>query len=232
MTTRPQPPHKIPVPAVWVLLALSLARDTPAQTLMFDFAGQITQKRAQNSAFSNSVGGQFSGSFSYDAAAVNLEPPGDPLGYYPLISFTLDGKSINVSNGAAIPFIPGLIVNPLPFGMSIEIRGFDLPAAAGDPNDNGSTSVLFRGFTGFVLPSNAPPTAIDPGSFTNAEIIGPIFVGPFQAPTSSDLGIVTQIVEVPEPTSASLCASALTCALFMRLGPKRLRRNLSHNDLR
>ena len=155
-------------------LMLSLAWSSAvAQPITYFFSGQITGERAQNSIFSGGIGDQFSGYFSYDPTAVAIQP-----GYYPLLQFSIDGKSLDFSNGTEIPFLPGIYVQPGGFSglpSQIDIRGFYLPAAADGLNDNGSTSIVFSDFTGSVFTSSGLPTTLNLDSSDEPFIVGEIF---------------------------------------------------------
>ena len=188
-----------------------------ADSLTFLFSGDITQKRAQASAFSGALGGTFSGSFTYDPTATAIY-----FGYFPLLAFSIDGHSLNFSNGTGVPFLPGVIVQPpiIPgLAGSIEIRGFNLAAAAADPTDNGSTSLDFEDLSGLVVANQTLPTMLNLSSFSDAQVEGPIF-GSSPFPALEDRGVVTELTLAPEPA----CWQVLLVGLGWILCARRLPR--------
>jgi hypothetical protein len=200
-----------------IVTLLQTGFSSTAAPLRFYFSGQITQTRPIDSVFTGGVGSSFSGYFSYDTAAADLDPPG-PIGFYPLLEFSVDGKSLNVATGSSPPFIPGVIVQDggLP-GLPdmLDFRGFYLPAL-GDPNDNASTDIVFTDFTGAVFHNGSLPTSLSLSSFTDARVVGPVF-GSSPFPATSDIGSVTQLILVPEPSSFSLLGLSLLALYARRL---------------
>jgi hypothetical protein len=198
---------KLPLTIFSGALLLVMTWSSPAmQPCTYYFSGQITSKRAQASVFTGGIGGQFSGYFSYDLAAVPISGS-----YYPLLDFSIDGQELNVPNGTDIPFLPGIVIlaPSAPGGMGmLEIRGFDLSAAAADPTDNGSTSLGFLDLRGRVVTNNTPPASLDLASFTDVRVTGPSFVSS-PAPALQDKGMVTQLTMVPEPSSSALSGLGL-----------------------
>jgi hypothetical protein len=73
-----------------ILLAWGAWSSPAAEPLRFFFTGQITERRSLHSVFAGGVGDPFSGYFSFDSTAVDLDPGGS-IGYYPLPEFSVDG---------------------------------------------------------------------------------------------------------------------------------------------
>ena len=190
-----------------------------AEPVIFFFSGQITERRAQNRVFTQPNTDQFYGYFSYDTAATAIS-----FGYYPLLSFGIDGNSLNFSNGTGSPFIPGVIIlgAGLPGPAHIEIRGFYLPAAAADPADSGSTALVFTDFTGTVLTDYNLPTSLSLSSFGDAGLIGPDFISG-AAPPTFDRGTITQLTQVPEPATCGLMGLGLLAAFCRKRRPTQFR---------
>jgi len=203
------------------VLGLLWAGSAPATPITFYFSGQITGERTQNSVFTGNVGDSFSGSFSYDTTAASTLPPSQ-FGFYPLISFNVDGHSLNFSNGVDLPDIPGVLVedggDPV-IPDWIEIRGFYPAATASDPNDNGSVDIRLTDFTGVVFTSSSLPTSLSLDAFTHADVLGPFF-GVEGAVPSYDTGIVTELVLIPEPAPLALLSLSLLSACLLAPRPK------------
>jgi hypothetical protein len=196
--------------AVLSVLVLSLTWSSFADgPVTYFFSGQVTEQRTQNSVFTGGIGDSSSGYFTYDPTAAAIS-----FGYYPLVDFRLDGKALNFANGTEIPFLPGVLVRDGPADM-LEIRGFYLPAAAGDPTDNGSTSLVLTDFTGSVFVNNSLPATLSLASFNDARIVGPVFVSsPF--PLTDDRGVVTTLALVPEVSSWVVLGLGLLATYFDR----------------
>lgn len=176
-----------------VCLSANLNNVFAAEPLTFSFSGQITERRTEGSVFSGNIDEQFSGYFSYDPDAIAI----DYGSYYPLLDFTVDGKSLNFATGSEIPYLPGVIVHD-GFDDFIEIRGFYLPAV-GQSGENGATSIYFADWTGSVFNDNSLPTTLSLSSFNDKRLIGPIFGASCCFQPTRDEGIITQLNIIPEP---------------------------------
>ncbi|MFC7336818.1 hypothetical protein ACFQY0_06495 [Haloferula chungangensis] len=191
-----------------------------AATLLFSFTGQITEKRGRDvSVFTGEVGGEFTGFFSYDTSSLNESRSSS--GFYDLIDFKLDGRSLNVSTGPEIPFRAGVFVHD--GGDSddwLEVRGFYLPAMAtvgiDGFNDNGAISIWLFDSTGGAFSDGILPEAIDLSQFDDTRAIGPIFgVSPFGP--NRDEGLITGVNLIPEPRALALVMTGLILMSLKRV---------------
>ena len=194
-----------------------------AEPVIFFFSGQITERRAQNSVFTQPNTDQFYGYFSYDTVATT-----DGFGHYPLISFSIDGNSLNFSSSPSPPGIPGITVrngNGFPGSVdAIDIQGFYPPAAA-NPNDGGYIDIRLIDSAGLVFTNNSLPTSLDLSSFDMANLLSsPIVLGPSPpyVPTY-DRGTIMQLTQVPEPAGLTPLVLGLA-GLFIRARVRRIQR--------
>ena len=184
-----------------------------AEPVRFFFSGQITDRRAEGSVFTDSNSDTFSGYFSYDTAATAIYP-----GHFPLLMFSIDGNSLNFSTGPDIPFIPGVIIPNLGIPDApgrIDIRGFYLPAAAENPYDNGSTALSFTDFSGLRFTNATPPANLSLSMFDYMVLAGPSFSSD-PAPATFDWGIITQLIQIPEPAAWATLGLGLLLAIFKK----------------
>ena len=187
------------VVAVWSALALVPAGPKlSAAPVVFFFSGQITERRATNSVFTEPDTDQFYGYFSYDTTATVI---GRNL--YPLLSFSVDGNSLNFTNSTLVPAygIPGILINNGRFGGSddVQIQGFYPPASTGF-YDKGSITISFIDQTGQVFTNNDLPTSLSLSSFDSARL-GPSTIGIRPTGMTYDQGTITQLIQVPEPAA-------------------------------
>ena len=168
-----------------------------AEPVIFFFSGQITERRAENSVFTEPDTDQFYGYFSYDPAATGN------WNFYPLLSFSVDGNSLNFTNSTLVPAygIPGILINNGRFGGSddVQIQGFYPPASTGF-YDKGSITISFIDQTGQVFTNNDLPTSLSLSSFDSARL-GPSTIGIRPTGMTYDQGTITQLIQVPEPAA-------------------------------
>jgi len=170
-----------------------------AEPVIFFFSGQITERRAQNSVFTEPNSDTFYGYFSYDTAAT----PG-LYNLYALLSFSIDGNSLNFTNGAPPVGLPGISLSSSTYPMTLDtmtLHGFYPPAYSG-PSDVGDIAIWLVGSTGFAFTTNGLPSTLNLSSFRLAYLRGPVWgggqppgLGPF------DRGTITQLIQVPEPAA-------------------------------
>ena len=184
--------------AVWSALALIPAGlNLSAAPLIFFFSGQITERRAQNSVFTEPDTDQFYGYFSYDTSATAVG------GAYPLLSFSVDGNPLDSTNNSWLPQLPGIIVRNdgvTGIGDSMEIVGFYPPATA-NYKDDGSIAIQFTDSSGLVFTNSSLPTSLSLSSFDKAVLFGGNSLFPPPPQNVSDAGIITQLIQVPEPAA-------------------------------
>jgi len=204
--------HRL-IPLLSALMLLPAGSKLAAAPLLFFFSGQITDRRATNSVFTDPNTDQFYGYFSYDPAATVIAG-----NLYPLLSFSVDGNPLNSTNGTFVHGIPSISVSNDPFyggGDSLEIRGI-YPPAASNPSDYGTTGIWFTDSSGLVFTNNSLPTSLSLSSFNSAWLQGPIALVIMPPKTTFDAGIITQLTLVPEPTSCGLLGLGLVTAIFTK----------------
>jgi len=202
--------NKLFVVLVSALALMPTATKLCAEPVIFFFSGQITERRAQNSVFTEPDTDQFYGYFSYDTSATRNDS-----GSYPLIEFSIDGNSLNSANAPYVNPLIGISIHIsgwLGLGSMLEIEGL-YPPAGRSPYDDGSVVIRLFDSSGSVLSNNSLPTSLSLSSFDSAYLLGPTTaVGPLPWSTQ-DRGTITQLIQIPEPAACGLLGLGLlaTC---------------------
>ena len=195
--------------AVWSVFALiSAGLNLSAAPVVFFFSGQITERRAENSVFTEPDTDQFYGYFSYDTAATHISVTG-----HPLLSFSLDGNSLNFTN-FTMPFgIPGISLTGSGRGFldTMTIGGIYPPAESG-PYDDADITIWLVDSTGLAFSTNGLPASLNLASFDVARLQGPtVYLRPPPSP-SYDRGTITQLIQIPEPATWGIFGLGLLAA--------------------
>ena len=179
------------------LTLMPTATKLTAEPVVFFFSGQITERRAENSVFTEPDTDQFYGYFSYDTAATHISVTG-----YPLLSFSLDGNSLIFTN-FTMPFgIPGISLTGSGRGFldTMAISGI-YPPAESDPYDDAGMTIWLIDPTGLAFTTNGLPVSLNLASFDVARLQGPTVYLRLPPSPSYDRGIITQLIQIPEPAA-------------------------------
>lgn len=203
-------------------LLLTLTWSANASIITYNFFGTVTELVSNGGLFGSpaTVGGNFSGHFSYDTGSGNPDQlPADlDKGVYNLIELVVDNAVNPLSPGIiGITLQPGLPC-VLPCTPSPGANRFSISASSPD-YASGIILTLLAPF-GTVFVDDSLPETLNLTDFTlGTSIAGIDAIGIVPAPSIWDVGVLTSLTlvsGVPEPTSLILFGLGLTCLVMVR----------------
>jgi hypothetical protein len=197
-------------------LAVAFFAAAPAQavTLTFAFEGVVTSLVRDGGLFgapgSVQLGDPFTGHVTYEVGPANPDQlPADLVnGRYDLIELVVDQSVLPPFDPILVGVIhqPGLpTIPPAPAD-----DGRDLFLARATSVVYPSVAVRLEGPFGSAFSDDSLPLALDLADFSDGAFVqGLVAAGIFPAPSIEDVGQITSLVLVPEPTSLALAALGL-----------------------